>query len=111
VAGDGSAEAELLSAVALQVQAAWLRPNLLHLMHAWLLQAGEGEVTAVHVLRLSYDLVNTQLAPAMHPAVVQLGLGGPAMEAAVAAVGSKRLQEVQVSSGCGAAGQQLLERV
>jgi hypothetical protein len=87
--------------VALQVQAAWLRPNLLRLLHVWLGQAKDADTTAAHLLEMANAWVTAQLAPAMHPAAVQRGLAGPAVAAAVAALGSARSKEVQVSYGWG----------
>jgi hypothetical protein len=86
--------------VALQVQAAWLGPNLLRLMHVWLLHAKQSDVSGVHLLRFAYDLVNTQLSPAMHPAVVQRVFCNPGLAAVAAGVGRTCTKELQVSSGC-----------
>jgi hypothetical protein len=95
---DGSIGRGLPAAVALQVQAAWLRPNLLRLMHVWLLQATASDTMADFMVKLARRWVNVQLNPALHPAVVQQGLGDPAVAAAVAAADSTRCKEVQVSS-------------
>jgi hypothetical protein len=89
--------------VALQVQAAWLGPNLLRLAHAWLLQAPpDNAIRVVSLLFCIYEWAEVQLAPRMHPCVLQLGVGGPAVAAAVAAGGSVPPEQLQVSGVCDA---------
>jgi hypothetical protein len=101
VAEDG--EVDIPSAVALQVQAAWLRPNLLRLLHTWLLQADEGQADeASRLLLFAWDLLFVQLAPTTHPLRMQLGAtGGPALSAAMAAVGDRGVANMQVGAGKG----------
>jgi hypothetical protein len=102
---------DLASAVALQVQAAWARPNLLGLMHAWLLQATAADMMAPFMLKMACRWVDVQLAPAWHPVAVQLGLQGPAVAAAVAALGSICCKEVQVSACTGEVTPWLMSRL
>jgi hypothetical protein len=93
-------EEDLESAVSLQVQAAWLRPNLLRLQHAWQhhVQA-EHVAMAVNMQNAAQAWALVQRAPSLHPAVVQLGPSRPAVAAAVMQLGSGRLAELQVSGG------------
>jgi hypothetical protein len=87
---------ELSQAVALQVQAAWLWPNLLQLAHTWLLHAKDHTSRGVELVTTGCDWVATQLAVHLHPAVMQSGMGNKIMAPAVAAVGSNRPAGLQV---------------
>jgi hypothetical protein len=99
----GNGHEDVLSAVSLQVQAAWLRPNLLRLANAWLLQAQpDNAARVVNLIHGTYKWAEVQVAPRMHPRVLQLGLGGPSVAAAVAATGGGRPERVQVSYAVGA---------
>jgi hypothetical protein len=81
---------DLSSAVSLQVQAAWLRPNLLRLTQAWLLQAQVPHASKAMCVYVVWKWLYLQLAPAMHPLKTQLGTAGPAVAAAMAEVGNRR---------------------
>jgi hypothetical protein len=89
-----------LSPVSLHTTTAWLRPNLVRLLHAWLRQAPLQEGMTVHNIRETvkgWALV--QRAPSMHPAASQLGHCVPAEAAAAEQLGSERLAELQVRHG------------
>jgi hypothetical protein len=91
---------DMHSALSLQVQAAWLRPNLLRLQHAWLHHIQAEQVsTAINMQNVPSTWAQVQRAPSLHPAVVQLGESGPAVAAAVSQLGSRRLEELQVRGG------------
>jgi hypothetical protein len=85
---------DLVSAAVLQVQAAWLRPNLLRLQHAWLHNVQQKQTDVPISMR---DIVQgwglAQRAPSLHPAVVHLGVGRPAVAAAVQQLGRQPLEE------------------
>jgi hypothetical protein len=94
----------IVSAVALQVYAAWLHPNLQRphlqrLAHALLVTVMEGDATYIEISPTVCNWVLTLLSVHLHPAVLDLGVGtSPALAAAMAAVGSQRPQGLQVSA-------------
>jgi hypothetical protein len=88
---------DLQAAALLQIQAAWLRPNLVRLQHAWLHRIQEDQISlAVSMEDIAQGWALVQRAPSLHPAVVQLGAGGPPVAAALKQLGSRQLEELQV---------------
>jgi hypothetical protein len=92
---------DLQSATILQVQAAWLRPNLLRLQHAWLLNVPDYQTDlASSMVDAAQGWALAHRAPSLHPAVVELGVGRPAVAATVKQLGSRQLEELQVRHSC-----------
>jgi hypothetical protein len=95
--GMTAAGGDVVSALSLQVQAAWLRPNLVTLLDAWLhrIQAKQVDIAA-NMRDNTRAWAEVLTAPNLHPALAQLGYSGPAAAAAAAQLGSVRPVTLQV---------------
>jgi hypothetical protein len=89
---------DLVLAFTLQSQSSWLRPNLVRLAHTWLRHIKYGEPNRLTQLGdAALTWVAVQLAPVTHPRIVALGMGGPAVAAAVGKLGKRPPPGLRVS--------------
>jgi hypothetical protein len=90
---------ELHAAASLHITTAWLRPNLVRLLHAWLQHVPERHMELAADIRTPvWGWAHVQKSPSMHPAVLQLGITQPAVAAAAAQRGCGALVQLQVGS-------------
>jgi hypothetical protein len=90
---------DLPRAVALQVQAAWLRPNLLRLAHTWMLHGAEACSSGRALHTVGGEWVVVQLSLHMHPAMLLAGVCTRPVATAMLALDSSRPAGLQVRGG------------